>query len=69
MKTPKGRSESVEDIVAIHRANLIARIGDYREGRIGFHSKPHPKFTSDYGDYDHLARVAEWMAAADEVEA
>ncbi|MBI5011902.1 MAG: hypothetical protein HZC06_03670, partial [Methylocystis sp.] len=29
-------------------------------------SRPHPAFMSDIGDYDHLARVKEWMRGGGE---
>ena len=42
-----------------------------RSGKTGFASRLVPFMQSDYGgDYDHLARVAEWSTAdAEEVEA
>jgi ATP-dependent helicase/nuclease subunit B len=41
-----------------------------REGRAGFKSRVAPFRDRDYGgDYDHLARVAEWSAADGEEEA
>jgi hypothetical protein len=49
---------------------VIAVLNDYRRGRRGFASKPFPGQVPAFGDYDHLARFAEWAdEGVDEGEA
>ena len=68
--TPAGRKQAVDaksanaatldELAAAHLAGVIAVLNQYREGQRGFASKPFPGLAPAYGDYDHLARFAEW---------
>ena len=68
--TPAGRKQAVDaksanaatldELAAAHLAGVIAVLNQYREGKRGFASKPFPGLAPAYGDYDHLARFAEW---------
>ena len=54
------------DIVAAHRAQLGELLSQFRVESTPYASRPHPAFMSDVGDYDHLARVKEWMRGGGE---
>ncbi len=56
------------ELPEIHLARLTAMLDDLRAGTRGFTSRPWVMFASRFGDYDHLARVREWTAFADEGE-
>lgn len=48
-----------------HLAQLQRRMNALVSGALGFPSRPIPKYARDVGDYDHLARVAEWSRGGD----
>ncbi len=48
------------------REKLIGLIATYDEERRGYRSREMPERVTDKGDYDHLARVAEWSRIEDE---
>lgn len=48
-----------------HLAKLARRMDALIAGKLGFTSRAAPKFVDDEGDYDHLARVAEWSRGGD----
>lgn len=54
------------DVVAGHRAQLVELLSQFRDASTPYASRPHPAFLSDVGDYDHLARVKEWMRGGGE---
>ncbi|MGD9658253.1 MAG: double-strand break repair protein AddB [Methylocystis sp.] len=54
------------DVVASHRAQLQELLSQFRDEKTPYVSRPHPAFLSDIGDYDHLARVKEWMRSGGE---
>ncbi|MGJ0620249.1 MAG: double-strand break repair protein AddB [Methylocystis sp.] len=54
------------DIVATHRAQLGELLSQFRDESMPYASRPYPAFRSDIGDYDHLARVKEWMRGGGE---
>jgi ATP-dependent helicase/nuclease subunit B len=41
---------------------LQKRVTDFDDENTPYLSRPIPMFSSRFGDYDHLARVKEWMA-------
>ena len=47
-------------------SGLLKRIAAFDEPEMPYRSRPVPMFESQYGDYDHLARVKEWAAAIGE---
>ncbi len=57
-----------ETLPEIHLARLTEMLDGLRAGTRGFTSRPWVEFARRYGDYDHLARVKEWSAFADEGE-
>jgi ATP-dependent helicase/nuclease subunit B len=48
------------------RADLVKLIAAYADPATPYLSRPRLQFTKDAGDYDHLARVAEWSAGGGE---
>jgi ATP-dependent helicase/nuclease subunit B len=48
------------------RERLTGRIADYDDERLGYRSREIPFRVTDKGDYDHLARVAEWSRVEDD---
>jgi ATP-dependent helicase/nuclease subunit B len=54
------------DVVAAHRAQLKELLSQFSSESTPYASRPHPAFMSDIGDYDHLARVKEWMRGGGE---
>lgn len=62
----KWTDASFADIVATHRAQLQELLSQFRDEKTPYASRPHPAFLSDVGDYDHLARVREWMRGGGE---
>ncbi|MGB6085256.1 PD-(D/E)XK nuclease family protein, partial [Parvibaculum sp.] len=48
--------------------SLIALLKQYEDEQTPYLSRPRVKFLSQYGDYDHLARVKEWASAGGEGE-
>ncbi len=48
------------------RERLIRLIATYDDERRGYRSREMPERVTDKGDYDHLARVAEWSRIADD---
>lgn len=65
----RGSGETVTTDLLANRATeeLERLVLALREGRHGFVSRLIPKKASDHsGDYDHLARVAEWSVAEDD---
>ena len=67
----KKDGKSATDLADESIEQLTKFVTHLRSGRMGFASRLVPFMQSDYGgDYDHLARVAEWSTAdAEEVEA
>jgi ATP-dependent helicase/nuclease subunit B len=63
---PKGAEATLGDIASAHLAGLRQVLGDYRQGRRGFTSKPFPSRMPAFSDYDHLARFAEWADESEE---
>ncbi|WP_181703743.1 double-strand break repair protein AddB [Chthonobacter albigriseus] len=54
---------SLEETVAAAEEALIRLVEAYRDPERGYRSKAHPFKSGDRSDYDHLARVREWMIA------
>ncbi len=57
----KGKEKSFADIVAEHRAEVEKMLSQFHDEATPYASRPHPAFMGDAGDYDHLARVKEWL--------
>lgn len=67
-KTPgeeSGIFEGVETLAADALQGLKKRVADFDVEATPYLSRPVPQFLSRFGDYDHLARVKEWMAGDD----
>jgi ATP-dependent helicase/nuclease subunit B len=67
-KTPgeeSGVLEGVETLAADALQGLKKRVADFDNVATPYLSRPVPQFLSRFGDYDHLARVKEWMAGDD----
>lgn len=61
---PKGEERSVADLVGEHLARLEGLVARFRRGDYAYLSRPYAQYAKRYSDYDHLARVKEWSAAA-----
>jgi ATP-dependent helicase/nuclease subunit B len=61
-----GVAEDVETLAADALAGLKNRVADFDEVKTPYLSRPIPMFARRFGDYDHLARVKEWMAGDDD---
>jgi ATP-dependent helicase/nuclease subunit B len=48
------------------RERLVGLIAQYDNERLGYRSREMPERVTDKGDYDHLARVAEWSRVEDD---
>ncbi len=53
-----------DEVVAVHREELVALLNAFRDPAIGYVARPFPKFASRFGPYDHLSRVKEWSATS-----
>jgi ATP-dependent helicase/nuclease subunit B len=53
--------KSLADTIADTEERLVAMVAAYRSPEKGYLSRAHPMKRNDVGDYDHLARVREWM--------
>lgn len=63
-ETARTQPKSAIDLANESREQLAAFINLLRSGKAGFSSRLVPMMQSNYGgDYDHLARVAEWSTA------
>jgi ATP-dependent helicase/nuclease subunit B len=58
--------EEIEAKAAFHVAGLKRTLERLRRKDEGFQSRKRMELTGDKGDYDHLARVREWTAEAEE---
>lgn len=58
----------VNDVATEAFAELASLFRKYADPLRPFYSKPRVQFAGVFGDYDHLARRAEWADAAGEVE-
>jgi ATP-dependent helicase/nuclease subunit B len=54
--------EDVESLAADALQGLKKRVADFDDEATPYLSRPVPQFLKHFGDYDHLARVKEWMA-------
>lgn len=54
------RKKTVEEVQADALAALGKLIDHFDEPDTPYHSQPRAQYTNPYGDYDHLARRAEW---------
>jgi ATP-dependent helicase/nuclease subunit B len=60
-----GVFEDVEILAADALQGLKKLVADFDDEETPYLSRPVPQFLSRFGDYDHLARVKEWMAGDD----
>jgi ATP-dependent helicase/nuclease subunit B len=56
----------IADLAEKHFAQLKALLDQFANPDTPYLSRPMPKFASRHSDYDHLARVKEWGAVADD---
>jgi ATP-dependent helicase/nuclease subunit B len=74
---PAGEAETVrgmrerqhvplDTLIAETRAGLERLVARYADPGMAYLARPRMRFVGDRGDYDHLARVAEWSAEGDE---
>ncbi len=50
------------ELIANARESLTALLTKFFDPSTPYLSQPRPQYEDDYGDYDHLARRAEWMS-------
>ncbi len=58
-----------DEIVERHFSEFIKLVDEHWNGSRPFYSRPHPQFTTDFGRYDHLARVQEWSLNSTDTDA
>lgn len=63
-ETPDAVAKAIADL----RAGLTAYIAAFDDPNMPYRSRPRPDFGPRFSDYDHLARVREWSAGANEDE-
>ncbi len=51
-------------LVEEHLARLQGLLARFLSGEYAYVSRPYPQYALRYSNYDHLARVKEWSAAA-----
>jgi ATP-dependent helicase/nuclease subunit B len=61
-----GIAQDVQALAADALQGLKDRVAAFDDEKMPYRSRPVPMFFSRFGDYDHLARVKEWMAGDDE---
>lgn len=61
-----GVSKDVDTLAADAIQGLKDRVAQFDDEKTPYLSRPVPMFARRFGDYDHLARVKEWMAVDDE---
>ncbi|MHC2104956.1 double-strand break repair protein AddB [Methylobacterium sp.] len=66
VKPPRGEERSVDAIVAEHAARLKGLVARFMTGEAAYTARPYPQYASQYGAYDHLARVLEWSLGGEE---
>jgi len=66
VKPPRGEERSVEAIVAEHATRLKGLVARFLTGEAAYTARPYPQYASQYGAYDHLARVLEWSLGGEE---
>lgn len=62
------KDQTLAEVASDARDGLVRLMGDYLKPETAYLSRPRIQFTSDYNDYDHLARIAEWSVAGAEAE-
>jgi ATP-dependent helicase/nuclease subunit B len=65
---PAGLEKILDDpraLAAEAKSGLTALVETFDDPATPYPSRPSPRFVPRYGDYDHLARVAEWGVAAE----
>ncbi len=62
----KFKDVTFSDTVAKHSGELVNMLSQYRDPKIPYPSRPYVAMVKHEGDYDHLARVKEWLLGGDE---
>jgi ATP-dependent helicase/nuclease subunit B len=68
IEPPRKDAPPVPQLIEDHLRRLTGLLSRYASGEAGFMSRPYAQYARKYAPYDHLARVAEWSAAADAEE-
>jgi ATP-dependent helicase/nuclease subunit B len=55
-------ADKIGDVVAEALDGLCRRVAAYDDPATPYLSRPRPMFIGRFGDYDHLARVKEWLS-------
>ncbi len=63
------RLKSVAALAEQHLDELKALLDQFDDETTPYLSRPIPQFAGRFGDYDHLARVKEWSASGEDMEA
>ena len=58
----KVQNKEIDEIAADAYSGLVRRIAAFDDPATPYLSRPSPMFARAYGDYDHLARVKEWVS-------
>ena len=62
VQTIASKNATLEGLVADHYDGLVELVEQFRNLDTPYVPRPYPQFVSQYGAYDHLARVREWSA-------
>lgn len=57
----KGKEQSYEEVLQIAREGLLKVLNAYDDVEMPYESVPDYRFKPSYNDYEHLARLKEWM--------
>lgn len=61
------KTEDLEELITDTADGVAALLAEYADPATPYRSRPHVQFAGRHaGDYDHLARVAEWSVASDD---
>lgn len=64
------KDAGLDEIAEQHLDGMLSLLSSFREEQTGYLARPYPKYARAFGDYDHLARVKEWLlSGAGEAEA
>ncbi len=64
-----GKNENIGKLAEQHFSGLQTLLNAFAREDTPYLSRPFPKFTPRFSDYDHLARVKEWSATGGESDA
>ena len=61
LKSLGSNNKPFPQLVAEHIEELRTLLDQFRDPQTPYVPRPYPQFIDEYSDYDHLARVKEWL--------